>query len=152
MLKVATKIWKLTLISCHWMLVEKMETLKVLDGELAEIVPDDEKIQRADEYKERVYGVLAKLNKALGPITAPPPTTVVRTEPSPPAEHQLPAAETSHPVTEPRTVPTEAHPPTVATTPTTVRVKLPKISLTHFCGNLETVCILGLVQLRYSHQ
>lgn len=36
------------------MLVE-METLKVLDGELAEIVPDDEleeEIQRADEYKE----------------------------------------------------------------------------------------------------
>ena len=129
MLKVATKIWKLTLISCHWMLVEKMETLKVLDGELAEIVPDDEKIQRADEYKERVYGVLAKLNKALGPITAPPPTTVARTEPLPPAECRLPAVETGHPVTEPRTIPTEAHPLVVATTPTTARVKLPKISL-----------------------
>ena len=25
----------------------------------------------ADEYKERVYGVTAKLNKALGTITAP---------------------------------------------------------------------------------
>ena len=67
------------------MLVEKMETLKVLDGELAELVPDEEleeEIQRADEYKERVYGVLAKLNKALGPITAPPPTAVSRTDPS----------------------------------------------------------------------
>ena len=71
------------------MLVEKMETLKVLDGELAELVPDEEleeEIQRADEYKEKVYGVLAKLNKALGPITTPPPTAVSRTEPSPPAE------------------------------------------------------------------
>ena len=55
---------------------------------------------------------------------------------SPPAERRLPAAETGHPVTEPRTVPTEAHPPTVATTPTTARVKLPKISLPHFRGNL----------------
>ena len=96
------------------MLIEKMETLKVLDGELAETVPDEElekEIQLADEYKERVYGVLAKLNKTLGPITAPSPTTVVRTKPLPPAERRLPAAETSHSVTELRTVPTEAHLP-----------------------------------------
>ena len=121
------------------MLVEKMETLKVLDGELAELVPDEEleeEIQRADEYKERVYGVLAKLNKAVGPITTPPPTTVSRTEPLPPAERRLPAVETGHPVTEPRTVPTETPPPIVAATPTTARVKLPKISLPHFRGNL----------------
>ena len=65
------------------MLIEKMETLKGLDGELAEIVSDEEleEIQRADEYKERVYGILAKLNKALGPITAPSPTIVARTKP-----------------------------------------------------------------------
>ena len=39
-------------------------------------------------------------------------------------------------MTELRTVPTEAHPPVVATMPTTARVKLPKISLPHFRGNL----------------
>ena len=61
------------------MIVEKVETLKVLDGELAELVPDDdleEEIQRIDEYKEKVYGVLAKLNKALGPTTTPPPIAI----------------------------------------------------------------------------
>ena len=50
------------------MLVEKVETLKVLDGEMAELVPDEEleeEIQRVDEYKEKIYGVLTKLNKAL---------------------------------------------------------------------------------------
>ena len=34
------------------------------------------------------------------------------------------------------TVPTEAHPPIILTTHTTARVKLPKISLPHFRGNL----------------
>ena len=100
------------------MLVEKMETLKVLDGESAELVPDEleEEIQRADEYKERVYGVLAKLNKAVGPITTPSTTTVSRTEPLPPAERRLPAVETGYLVTEPRTVLIETHPPSVAPT------------------------------------
>ena len=114
--------------------------MKVLDDELEEIVPGEEleeEMQWAAEYKERVYGVLAKQNKAIGPITAPPHTPVSRTVPLPPAECRLPAAETTgHPVTEPRTVTTEAHPQTVATTPTTARVKLPKISLPHFHGNL----------------
>ena len=120
------------------MLVEKVETLKILDSEMAEFVPDDEveeEIQCFDEYKEKVYGVLAKLNKALTPTTAPTPTTVARTEPPPPAGHLPPAAETGHSATEPRT-PTETPPPIIATTPTTDRVKLPKISLPHFRGNL----------------
>ena len=127
------------LLLTRQMLVEKVETLKVLDGEMAELVPEEEleeEIQRADEYKERVYGVLAKLNKALGPITAPLPTVVARTETSPTVRRPLPVAETSPPVTEPRTVPTETHPTLVATTSTTARVKLPKISLPHFRGNL----------------
>lgn len=82
-----------------------------------------------------MYGVLAKLNKALGPITTPAPTTVSKTEPLPPTERRLAAVETGHPATEPRTVPTETHPPSVDATPTSARVKLPKISLPHFCGN-----------------
>ena len=89
------------LLLTRQMLVEKVETLKVLDGEMAELVPEEEleeEIQRADEYKERVYGVLAKLNKALGPITAPLPTVVARTEPSPTVRRLLPAAETSPPL------------------------------------------------------
>ena len=56
------------------MLVEKVETLRVLDGEMADIVPEDEleaEIHGADEYKERVYGVLTKLKKALGASTTP---------------------------------------------------------------------------------
>ena len=39
------------------MLVEKVETRKVHDGEMADIVPEDElenEIQCTDEYKERV--------------------------------------------------------------------------------------------------
>ena len=38
--------------------------MRIFDGEMADIVPEDEletKIQGADEYKERLYGVLAKL-------------------------------------------------------------------------------------------
>ena len=58
------------------MLIEKAETLKVLDSEMAELVPDEEleeEIQRVDEYKERIYGVLTKLTKALEHTVTPPP-------------------------------------------------------------------------------
>lgn len=45
------------------MLVEKVETLKVLDRDLADLVPVNEleEIQHTDEYKQKIYGVLAKL-------------------------------------------------------------------------------------------
>jgi hypothetical protein len=45
------------------MLVEKVETLKGLDGEIVELVSEGElkeEIERADEYKQGVYRILAK--------------------------------------------------------------------------------------------
>ena len=63
-------------------ITDKVTTLRSLDDELAELVPEEElkeEIVQADEYLERIYGVLAKLNKKLGPIsggttsTAAPP-------------------------------------------------------------------------------
>ena len=120
------------------LLVEKVETLKIIDNKVAELVPDaelEDEILSVDEYKEKVYGVLAKLNRALGPTTSPTPTTVARAEPLPTAGHLTPAAKTGHSVTKPRT-PTETQPPSVTPPPTADRVKLPKISLPHFRGNL----------------
>ena len=54
------------------MLVEKIETLKELDAKMADLVPDDEleeEIERADEYMQGVYRILAKIKKALVPAT-----------------------------------------------------------------------------------
>ena len=89
----------------------------------------EEEIQCIDEYNEKVYGVLARLNKALGLTSTPPPTTVVETEPHPLAEHPTPTVGTDRPVTKLRTIPPRACLPTM---PTTDRVKLPKIILPHF--------------------
>lgn len=79
------------------MLDEKRETLKTLDSEVAELVPDEElenEIHRVDEYKERIYGVLTKLNKALVLATAGMlyPTAAGRTAPAdpPPADRTPP--------------------------------------------------------------
>ena len=98
--------------------VEKVETLKALDGKMEELVPDDEleeRIQCADEYKEKVCGVLAKLDKDFRPTISPPPTsillptTVTRIDPLSPLEHPILAAEADHPVTEPNTICTETY-------------------------------------------
>lgn len=137
-------LWKQKLILIRLSLIkqmpiEKMETLKLLDRKLAEIVRDEElqERQRTDKYKERIYIVLAKLNKAVGPITAPRPTTAARTDSLLPAEHQLPA-ETSHSVTEPRIVPNEAHP--LLLLPRPPLLELSKSSLPHFRVNLKRWC------------
>ena len=117
------------------MLVEKVETERILDGEMADIVPDDEleaEIQGADEYKERLYGVLAKLKKAL----EAPSAAVVSPAPPPSVRHPAPVdrRERSDPsTTEPPVGPDTS---VVAATPATDRVKLPKISLPQFRGNL----------------
>ena len=137
------------------MLVEKIETLKVLDSELADLVPDDEleeEIQRADEYKEKVYGIMAKLKKALG---TSPASTAGRTVTPPSTEPPTPVVAASVPTTGDAASPTDStasstEPPapvvtasgataTVTTSSivsTTERVKLPRISLPHFRGNL----------------
>ena len=59
------------------LLTEKLETFKVLDAELVNLVPEDDledEILVVDEYKEKIYGALAKLEKALTPKvnTVPP--------------------------------------------------------------------------------
>ena len=60
------------------LLMEKTRTLKSLDEEIAELVPEEEleeEIQQADQQIERVYSTIAKINKALGPnvrATTPP--------------------------------------------------------------------------------
>ena len=66
-------------------------TERILDGEMANILPDDEleaEIQGADEYKERLYRVLAKLKKAL---EAPSSAAAVSPAPLLSVRHPTPA-------------------------------------------------------------
>ena len=115
------------------LLLDKIKLLKALDEEIADLVPEDqleEEIQQADQQIERVYETIAKINKALGPPRARTPT--------PPAERRdadPPAIEP--PVTGDR-LSTPRDDPARRPTSTTAadRVKLPKISLPHFRGDL----------------
>ena len=115
------------------LLLDKIKLLKALDEEIADLVPEDqleEEIQQADQHIERVYETIAKINKALGPPRARTPT--------PPAERRdadPPAIEP--PVTGDR-LSTPRDDPARRPTSTTAadRVKLPKISLPHFRGDL----------------
>ena len=136
------------------MVVEKIGTLKGLDGEMAELVPDEELEDEihADEYLEGVYRILNKINKALGPIDVLSLASATRSEPLPPTttapvsaaameptlatEHPTTAAIGDYPVTIPRVSHEETPPPVVAMTSASDRVKLPKISLPYFRGNL----------------
>ena len=55
------------------MLVEKLEVLKNLDGEITDLVPEEElekEIIHTDEYTEKMYGTIAKLMKALALVKA----------------------------------------------------------------------------------
>ena len=120
------------------LLLEKVKLLKTLDEEIAELVPEDQledEIQQADQQIERVYLTIAKITKALGPPprarTPTPLTEGVVTHPLPPDTPVAPdGARTSPP-----TVEDEPVRPTNPTTATD-RVKLPKISLPHFRGDL----------------
>ena len=88
-------------------LLEKLETIKVLDSEIVELIDDEAtvttEIEQTDRYRETSHSYLLKIEKALGKIVAPP--TAATTTPS-----------------------------TSATTPTTSRVKLPKLKLRPFGG------------------
>ena len=89
-------------------LSEKLETLKGLDAEIIETTPEeglDDEIGQSDEFKERLYDALTRINKTISPA----PTTAA----SP---------------TEPRS--------TEPTADRTAKVKLPKLSLPHFNGDL----------------
>ena len=51
-------------------LSEKLETLKGLDAEIIEITPKeglDDEIGRSDEFKERLYDALTRINKMISP-------------------------------------------------------------------------------------
>lgn len=108
------------------MLEEKIETLKEYDSELADLVPEEElesEIQHADEHKERVYGVLAKLNKALLPAAAvTPPRTTTGAAATPPADGTTggPPPNGTRPPDSTRSSPSDP----------SAKVKLPKITLT----------------------
>ena len=125
------------------MIEEKVATLKALDSELIELVPEEDleaEIQQADEHLERMYGVLAKLEKALRPSTTPTPAVRARTEPAarPRADTERPAtphAEATRPDEATRTPPEEPT-PHADVTPRADSVKLPKIGLPHFNGDL----------------
>ena len=48
-------------------LKEKLETLKSLDSEIVELVPEEElskEIEQADEYKENIFRALTRIDKA----------------------------------------------------------------------------------------
>ena len=123
------------------LLLDKTKTLKTLDEEISELVPDDQledEIQEADQQIERVYSTIAKITKALGPApqarTPTPPVERVETDPptsDPPAR---PSTGDGDPPPTPPVEDDPLRPPTSTTAPD--RVKLPKISLPHFRGEL----------------
>lgn len=91
-------------------LTEKLETLKKFDSEIIELTPEgdlESEIQQSDEYRERIYAALTRVNKAAAsPVRLRAETTAVTTERrlSSPREHEA-------------------------------KVKLPKITLPRFSGN-----------------
>ena len=91
-------------------LQEKLETLKQLDSEIVDLTPEDgleEEIEQADGYKDNVYRALTMIDKALN------------------AKHSRPTPAASAPALTAPTV-----------TPHVNQVKLPKLSLPHFSGNI----------------
>ena len=72
-------------------LKEKLEEVKVLDGEILSLVKDDEvddEIGQADLYKEKIYFNLVLIEKASRPlapaavVTTPPSSTVAAAAPT----------------------------------------------------------------------
>lgn len=116
------------------LLLEKVSTLKRLDEQIAGLVPDaelEDEIQNADETLEKIYGIMAKLSKALGPFVATPLDTVARVEPRSPTT----SPDRAPPAVVHRSPP--AAPSLVGSTASHMdRVKLPKITLPRFRGDL----------------
>ena len=62
----AIDLSKLSLLKCS--LQEKLETIKILDGDIVDLIEDDkltEEIEQADFYKETIYDALLKIDKAV---------------------------------------------------------------------------------------
>ena len=90
-------------------LTEKLETLKKFDSEIIELIPEDDledEIQQSDEYRERIYAALTRVDKAANPVRVRAESTAATTDrrSAPPREYEA-------------------------------KVKLPKITLPHFSGN-----------------
>ena len=76
-------------------LKEKLEEIKVLDGEILSPVKDeevDDEIAQADLYKEKIYSTLILIEKATGPMSAaiaavPSPLTTAATTPTSASSH-----------------------------------------------------------------
>ena len=87
---------------------EKLETLNRLDSEIIELTAEadlDDEIQQSDDYKEKIYEVLTRVNKVLNTLTAHAPAA------TPPLPDDVPGSRGA-------------------------MVKLPRITLPHFNGNL----------------
>ena len=147
-------------------LQEKLSTLTRLDSEILDLTEDenvDTEIQEADEFKDRVYGAIVRLDNRTRTLTrpvVPPATTAVATSTAtPPAD--APVVATTAPTTEPpvttpvSTAPTggtvmtpatetsTVAPTTTVTTPIstpavvpTLGVRLPKLTIQPFDGNM----------------
>jgi len=92
-------------------LKEKLETIKKLDAEIVDLIDEavlTEEIEQADGYKETLFSALLKADKILKDPPATPPTSVAAT---PPAATATPSAKP-------------------------ISVKLPKLHLRHFNGDL----------------
>lgn len=93
-------------------LKEKLDTLRSLDSEIVELIPEEElvkEIEQADEYKENVYLALTEINKAQ--------TVTSATSVATPASGLL----------------------TSSTPPRTERAKLPKLTLPRFNGDVMSL-------------
>ena len=92
-------------------LEEKLHTLKTLDGEILDLTTEDDlsdEIEQADSYKEGIYDAIEKLCES------------ARAAATPPAPPRMTTPPTTPPLTE------------------SSRVKLPKLSLRPFNGDITT--------------
>ena len=106
----AEEVDKAQLAQLKMSLTEKLETVKLLDGEILELTEEvdlDDEILQADTYKNNIYQAMVKLDKA-AKDAAPPPT---ETPPTP-----LSARDTS--------------------TTRDYRIKLPKLTIPSFDGDV----------------
>lgn len=90
-------------------LTEKLEMLKKFDSEIIELTPEDDlenEIQQSNEYRERIYAALTRVDKAANPVRVRAESTAATTDrrSAPPKEHEA-------------------------------KVKLPKITIPRFSGN-----------------
>ena len=70
-------------------LQEKLETIKVLDGEMLELMEDEdlaEEVQQADGFKEGIYGAMIKIDKCVKMLCVHTPVTTSELR-TPPAAH-----------------------------------------------------------------